>query len=50
MKQIADRGGDPFVFSLSSDDSGLWINTFDAKPLDGWSASRGFVFRTRKDA
>jgi hypothetical protein len=48
MKQIADSGGRPGVFSLGRDDGGLWLGSIWAKPDDEWRPGSKFVFRLRK--
>jgi hypothetical protein len=48
MKQIADSGGRPGVFSLGRDDGGLWLGSIWAAPDDEWRPGSKFVFRLRK--
>jgi hypothetical protein len=48
MKQIADSGGRPGVFSLGRDDGGLWLGSIWAEPDDEWYPDDRFVFRLRK--
>ena len=45
MKQIADSGGDPYVFGLARGGDGLWLGGHWAGPADGWNPEGGFVFR-----
>jgi hypothetical protein len=48
MKQIADSGGDPRVFSLERRGDGLWLNDRWATPGSEWNPVSKFVFRLRK--
>lgn len=48
MKQIADRGGDPYVFSLEHHEGGLWLSSPWAKPTSEWYLDRELVFCSRK--
>lgn len=48
MKQIADSGGDPDVFSLARYDDGLWLRNVWARPGIEWNPDDEFVFRLRK--
>ncbi|PIR46211.1 MAG: hypothetical protein COV07_04565 [Candidatus Vogelbacteria bacterium CG10_big_fil_rev_8_21_14_0_10_45_14] len=48
LKPISDRYDNPLVFSLSSDESGLWLDAYYANPGSRWDASLRFVFRLRK--
>ena len=48
MKPITGSDGDPSVFNLAHDDSGLWLNDDWATPGDDWLPDDGFVFRLRK--
>jgi len=48
MKQIPDRSGDPYVFSLGRRGDGLWLREDWAEPDGGWDPSNGFAFRSRK--
>ena len=45
MKQIADRSGNPAVFSLNSLDGGLWLRSSWARPVTLWHSDFEFVFR-----
>jgi len=48
MKQIADRNGNPHVFSLGRFDDGLWLDDdYLAGLRDTWYEDRQFVFRLR---
>ncbi len=48
MEQIADRDGNPYVFSLGRGGGGLWLDDRWARPEGSWSPGREFVFRLRK--
>lgn len=48
MKQIADRGGRPFVFSLRTSGDQLALDGDYAYPSSWWNAGFIFVFRFRK--
>ncbi len=48
MKQIADRDGHPYVFSLGRRGVGLWLDSSWARPDDEWFPVDEFVFRLRK--
>lgn len=48
MKQITDRGGDPYVFDLRRDGGELELNAHYAPPSDRWSSCFQFVFLLRK--
>ncbi|OGE26884.1 hypothetical protein A3C32_01680 [Candidatus Daviesbacteria bacterium RIFCSPHIGHO2_02_FULL_41_14] len=45
---LADRDGDPHVFGLERDDSGLWLNDGWALPVDRWIPDDQVVFALRK--
>jgi len=48
MKQIADRDGNPYVFSLSRHVDGLWLGYYYAESSYEWNEDSRFVFRFRK--
>lgn len=48
MKQIADRDGNPNVFSVVRDGGGSWLNAALAGPSDRWILEDRFVFSPRK--
>lgn len=48
MKQITDRGGDPYVFDLERHGDGLWLHDRWARPGDAWGPRDQFVFSLRK--
>ena len=48
MKQIADSGGDPHVFSLARYGDGLWLYGYWTDPDPLWTLASEFVFRLRK--
>ncbi len=48
MKQMADSGGNPYVFGLGRSDDGLWLDHDWAGAGDGCSPADEFVFRLRK--
>lgn len=48
MKQIADSGGNPFVFNVRRYDYGEWLYGDWAGPADRWNLDDEFVFRLRK--
>ena len=48
MKQIADSGGDPHVFSLARYGDGLWLYGYWTDPDPLWRLGNEFVFRLRK--
>ena len=48
MKQITDRDGSPYVFSLHHNGDQPRLSGDHVGPVLGWSSSRRFVFRYRK--
>jgi len=48
MKQIADSGGRPSVFSLARNDAGFRLGSYWANPGNHWALDMEFVFRLRK--
>lgn len=48
MKQMAGRGGRPYVFYLGRDGGGLWLDDDWATPDHEWAPGHGLVFRLRK--
>lgn len=48
MKPIADRRGNPRVFSLGHDGGGLWLDDYWADPDCRWRPEYRFVFSLRK--
>ena len=48
MEPIADRYGDPYVFSLVRRADGAWLDDYWAYPFSPWSPVDELVFRLRK--
>jgi len=44
MEPIVDSVGDPELFSVERDDSGLWLYSYWRNPVHFWNADRQWVF------